>query len=349
MYMLRHLLVVGLSLGTPLCHATHARGGEIRYEYLGIVGEGYRYTIEIHLYSDPGAPADRPELILHIGNEVDTVPRGDSIPLGGCPTTIHCIYPITHIFPGPGAYLLTVEDPNRTAGLANIPNSVNVPLGLRAVLEINSFGANSSARFNAPVTDQAYTWSTLVHDPLVTDPDGDSLSFELVTCLGGDLDNDGIIDAVPDYALPEAVTPPGDFIWVDPGSGVLLWDQPNLLGYYQIALKCTERRLVAGTWITVGEVTRDMTLCVSQIPTGMVNAVATVTPLLTPIGGHGMYMTAIRFTDLRILDAAGRMVVQLGPGHNGTIDLSRLSSGTYTVVANVAFGPVRSARLALVR
>ncbi len=349
MNMLRPLLVIVLSVGNLLCHATHSRGGEIRYEYLGVVGGGYLYRIEIHLYMDPGAPADRPEVILHIGNDVDTVPRTDSIPLGGCPSTIQCIYPISHVFAGPGAYLMTVQDPNRTPGLMNIPNSVNVPLGLSAVLEINSFGANSSARFNAPVTDQAYSWSTLVHDPQVTDPDGDSLSFELVACLGGDLDDDGIFDPLPGYMQPEAVTPPGDFIWVDPATGVLLWSQPNLSGYYQIAIKCTERRLVAGTYITVGEVTRDMTLCIAQIPTGMADAAVTGTPWLTPNGSYGLYKISMPNTDLRVFDAAGRTVLQLGPNNNGTIDLSLLTSGIYSVVAHDVSAAVRSVRLALVR
>jgi hypothetical protein len=183
----------------------------------------------------------------------------------------------------------------------------------------------------------------------VTDPDGDSLSFELVTCLGGDLDSDGVGDPIPGYLLPESATPPGDFMWVDPATGVVLWDQPNMLGYYQIAIKCTERRLVAGTWFNVGEVTRDMTICASQVPTGVLDASATGSPLLTPNGSYGLYTLATHFTEVRVLDAAGRTVLQLGSASNGTIDLSRLTSGTYTVVARDASGLLRSTRVALVR
>ncbi len=327
-----------------LCQATHVRGGELRYDYVAAVPGGWLYSIEVHLFLDPSSPADRPEVILHIGNLTDTVPRTDSVPLGGCPTMIHCIYATTHVFTSFGAYLLTVEDPNRVSGLMNIPNSVDVSLGLSAELEINTFGANSSARFNAPVTDQTYTWSTLVHDPQVTDPDGDSLSFELVTPLGL-----GLLP-IPGYVLPDIATGPGDFTWIDPATGVFLWDQPNMMGNFQIAIQCTERRLVNGTWTIIGQVTRDMPLCIGQLPTGIAGASSMETPLLTPNGSYGLFTItdASHFSDVSVVDATGRMVMQQARTPNGEIDLSGLTSGTYVVSVRSASG-VASSRVALFR
>lgn len=341
---LRPWLVAVLLLWTMLCQATHVRGGELRYDYVAAVPGGWLYSIEVHLFLDPSSPADRPEVILHIGNLTDTVPRTDSVPLGGCPTMIHCIYATTHVFTSFGAYLLTVEDPNRVSGLMNIPNSVDVSLGLSAELEINTFGANSSARFNAPVTDQTYTWSTLVHDPQVTDPDGDSLSFELVTPLGL-----GLLP-IPGYVLPDIATGPGDFTWVDPATGVFLWDQPNMMGNFQIAIQCTERRLLNGTWTIISQVTRDMPLCVGQLPTGITDVSSTEAPLLTPLGSYGLFMItgATRFSEVNVLDATGRTVVQQARTTNGEIDLSGLTSGTYVVSVRSASG-VASSSVPLIR
>jgi hypothetical protein len=107
--------------------------------------------------------------------------------------------------------------------------------------------------------------------------------------------------------------------------------------------------LINGTWTVIGQVTRDMPLCVYQLPTGITDASATEAPLLTSNSSYGLYTIATRFTDLSVLDAAGRTVLQLGPVPGGTIDLSRLTSGTYTVVARDPAGPIRSTRVALIR
>jgi hypothetical protein len=327
--------------------ATHVLGGKIRYAYMGPTSGGELYSIEVHLYLDPGAPADRPEVILHIGNTTDTVPRTDSIPLPGCPSTLHCIYATTHVFPGFGAYLIRMEDPNRTNGTLNIPNSVSVPLALSAELQINSFGPNSSVRFDAPQTDQGQDWSTLVHDPLATDPDGDSLSFELVTPLG-----DGYLP-IAGYQLPDAVAPvPGGYTWVDPASGVFLWDRPTLLGYYQVAIRCTERRLVAGNWFRVGEVTRDMAICISQLPTGLAGPFTTAGPWLLPEGSAGHYRLQAEAVDavdaiVTVSDLSGRVAMQRSA--QGTIDLSGLPDGIYHVTLRTREGTPRTTRVALVR
>jgi hypothetical protein len=343
---MRHLLpFLLLALCAPLhVMATHVRGGEIRYTYVGPVPSGDLYDIEVHLYLDPGAPADRPEVILHIGNTTDTVPRTDSIPLPGCPGTVHCIYTTTHVFTGFGAYLIRVEDPNRIGGTLNIPDSFDEALALSAELEISSFGPNSSVRFDAPQTEQGLAWSTLEHDPLATDPDGDSLSFELVTPLG-----DGF-QPIAGYMLPDAVSPvPGGYTWVDPATGVFLWDRPALLGNYQIAIRCTERRLVGGNWFTVGEVTRDMSLCIGQLPTGIAAPSTAAGPWLLAEGRAGHYRVDAGAVDgiVSVCDVSGRLAMQRSA--QGTLDLSGLPDGIYQVTLRTGEGTPRTTRIALAR
>ena len=323
---------------TAACQASHIRGGELRYEYVGTVPGGIVYNITAFIYSDPSGPADIPELLINIDGLVDTVQRTALVPMpSACPTE-RSTYEVTRVFPGTGVYHITVVATNRTPGFVNIPNSVDVPLSLSALLNVVANGQNSSPVFNAPVTDLIYSWSTLVHDPQVTDPDGDSLSFELVTCLGADLNSDGIGDPIPGYLLPDVATGPGDFTWIDPATGVFLWDQPNMMGYFQIAILCTERRLINGTWTVIGHVT------------GISDTASTETLILTPLGSYGLFTitSATRFAEVHVLDATGRLVVLQGTTPNGMLDLSGLTSGTYVVTLRSASGSA-SSRVALIR
>jgi len=55
-------------------HASHFLGAEIRYVPTGT--DLYSYTIELDMYSDLNSTADRPEILLDLGDgTVDTVPR----------------------------------------------------------------------------------------------------------------------------------------------------------------------------------------------------------------------------------------------------------------------------------
>jgi hypothetical protein len=239
-----------------------------------------------------------------------------------------------------------VEDPNRRDGITNIPNSVNVPFSVTATLTIDVSGPNSSPRFNASQTDQAYTWSTLVHDPQAFDPDGDSLSFELMPCLGSDMGGDGTPDPIAGYLMPEEIgSSTSDYSWVDPSTGVFLWDQPNMLGSFQIAIKCTQWR----NGMAIGDVTRDMSLCVWQLPTGIHDAANAGAPWLFPEGSAGHYHVDPQLADgsVTVLDGSGRVVKQSSARE--TIDLSALGDGVYSVVIRNAEGTVVTTRVALVR
>jgi len=317
---LRSILLLVCIASLKLAHATHEMGGELRFNHIS----GYLYSIEIHLYVNPNSQADRPNEELNIDGVVDTVPLTDSIPLPGLCPTVHCIYTIQHVFPGPGTYTITLEDPNRIAGIMNIPNSVNVPLGLRATLIITSLGADNSPRFNAPPTDIGYTWSTLVHDPQITDPDGDSLSCELLTPLGYN------VDPIPGYQLPDVLTAAGDFTWCDPHTGVFLWDHPNLMGLFTIAIRCTEWR----GGVMIGEVTRDMLICLGTLPTAISEQEnAPAMRILSDGTGMVEVITNIhRDATIEVFDAQGRSVRTITTtGERTVIDTRTFAEGVYIV------------------
>ena len=154
-----------------------------------------------------------------------------------------------HTFAGNGIYTISFEDPNRNAGIVNIPNSVNVPFYIESTLIINPFlGSNSSPQLLNPPIDNGCTNTPYYHNPGAFDPDGDSLSFSLITCRGYEGEN------IPGYNMPNA----SNYISINPTTGDLVWDSPTMVGEYNIAILIQEWR----QGVLIGNVVRDMQISI---------------------------------------------------------------------------------------
>lgn len=222
--------------------ATHNRAGEIIYEQVDALT--YKVTVITYTNTAPGVVADRSELEVFWGDNTSTVvQRTSKVDLPNYYRRNE--YVGTHTYPGAGTYQIIVEDPNRNEGVLNIPNSVEVMFSLKTTLQINSFtGANNTPILLNPPIDRAGRYAKFIHNPSAYDPDGDSLSYELTTCLG----NDG--NPIENYILPEA----SNAIYVDAITGDFVWDTPVKLGIYNIAIKIIEWR----NGVRIGEIIRDM-------------------------------------------------------------------------------------------
>lgn len=154
-----------------------------------------------------------------------------------------------HTFAGNGIYTISFEDPNRNAGIVNIPNSVNVPFYIESTLIINPFlGSNSSPQLLNPPIDNGCTNTPYYHNPGAYDPDGDSLSFSLITCRGYEGEN------IPGYHMPNA----SNYISINPTTGDLVWDSPTMVGEYNIAILVQEWR----QGVLIGNIVRDMQISI---------------------------------------------------------------------------------------
>ncbi len=226
--------------------ATHNRAGEITYRHLG----GFQYEATIITYTKSDSPADRPELGISWGDgSLDTIPRingsGQGVIVSG--TIKRNVYVGVHTFPGPSVYTLSFEDPNRNAGVVNIPNSVNIPFYVSTQLVINPFlGINNSVQLLNPPIDEACPGQIFIHNAGAFDPDGDSISYRLLECRG----ENGLI--IPGFGQPQA----SSFFSIDAITGDLVWDSPlpSGLGEYNVAFIIEEWR----RGILIGSVTRDM-------------------------------------------------------------------------------------------
>lgn len=226
--------------------ATHQRAAEIIYKHL----DGLTYEVWIITYANNN-PANESRTYLPIewgDGDGEDIPRTiKQIIENG---VVYNEYYGKHTFPGPGTYTLSMEDPNRNWGVVNIPNSVNVPIYVETTLVINPLiGANNSVQLlNEPI-DYGCVNKTFIHNPGAYDADGDSLSYRLVKCRGA------FGEIIPGYVYPNEVLPdPENTFTINPLTGDMIWDVPNLQGEFNIAFIIEEWR----RGVKVGSVVRDM-------------------------------------------------------------------------------------------
>lgn len=244
--------------------ATHNRAGEITYRWIS----GYTYEITVTTYTNTYATsADRCEVTVYFGDGDSAVaPRvngpsvlcstHDGVMYTTVPNTKLNIYKTTHTYHGPSNYTITMEDPNRNAGICNIPNSVNTSFFLRTELVINPFlPSNSSPVLLNPPIDQACVGECFEHNPGAFDADGDSLYYSLTTCYANGAPIFG-------FTLPPNMT----YESIDHHTGDLLWCVPTEICQYNIAIQIDEWKLLPNTHTRyfAGYVLRDMQINVAS-------------------------------------------------------------------------------------
>ena len=242
------LLILGLFFClTFTAKATHQRAAEITYVWLG--GNAYEFTLTCYTYSPSPAGLQRDSLLVQWGDGLEEyIPRVVLQDLGDDYTLN--VYKKIHNFASSGSFTISMEDANRNFGVVNVPNSVMVPMHIETELVINPFlGNNNSVQLlNAPV-DKGCVGKLYLHNPSAYDPDGDSLSYRLVSCKG----QDGI--DIAGYTLPQA----SHSFEIDAVTGELRWDVPVLQGEYNVAIMVEEWR----HGVKIGSVIRDMQILIS--------------------------------------------------------------------------------------
>jgi gliding motility-associated-like protein len=247
------LVLIFLLAACANAFATHNRAGQITYRFIGDWQHAvYRYEITITTFTKTSSyQADRPQLdSVYLGDtSIPTVFVRDTFI--DMPNDIRKnIYTEEHTYNGNGHYLIHFTDPNRNANVRNIPNSVAVPFYLETYLEINPFiGPNNSIWTTYDPIDQGCINRIYIHNPFAHDPDGDSLSYELIECKGA-----GGIPIVG-YTYPSA-----SHSFTLDQDGFLTWDSPTMTGEYNAAFLIKEWR--NGTMI--GYVERDMQILIGN-------------------------------------------------------------------------------------
>ena len=250
-------------LSVPL-FATHNRAGDITYKHIS----GLTYEVSVSIFADPNSPAfrNRDEVEINWGDNSGIDSVGNPIigpDILNRPNVKKRTWIARHTFPGPGSFRIRVEDRNRNGGVDNITNSINVPFTVESLLRIpldNQIN-NSVVLRNDPIDDACFG-ELYIYNPGAFDPDGDSLAYELASSLGT-----GGFQA-PGFNFPSASIS----LTVDPISGDLIWDRPNEVGLYNLAIRIKEYR----NGVLLGSVLRDLQIqvfpgCNNRPPNILVN------------------------------------------------------------------------------
>ncbi len=305
--MKQKLLLFLAFMAAPIAlFATHNRAGEIHIEQIGPLT--IRATI-ITWTKTSSVNADRDTLEINWGdgqiqkvrrdNGPGLIPQG--VPLAN--DVKYNLYIEDHTYAGPQTYIISMTDQNRIGGIINVnpPASDNVPFHIQTtyIFQDAQFGgSNTTPYLLQPPIDNACVGKPFKHNPNASDPDGDSLSYELIVPLQGP----GV--EVPNYSFPNEISPgPDNTFHLNPISGDILWQSPKVAGIYNIAFAVISWRKGKIIDMTV----RDMQIFVSNC-TNNPPRVETIDELCVVAGKPVDFLvkgTDMDATDLILLTALG--------------------------------------------
>ena len=248
--------------------ATHNRAGEIIIEQIGDCNNlTIRATIVTYTKASSAA-ADRDSLTICWGDgtcQVIARINGPSGGINGVPQgqvigndTKKNLYTAVHTYPGRATYVISMTDPNRNGGILNVnpPTSDVVPFHIQTTytfLNSQFQGCNNTPVLLKPPVDFACVGQPFKHNPSAFDVDKDSLSYHLIVPL------QGVNSNVPNFFYPNQIKPGiNNNLTLDPKTGDLVWDSPQLEGEYNIAMIIVEYRL----GVPIDTMVRDMQIFV---------------------------------------------------------------------------------------
>ncbi len=269
------LAIIMAGVGNSV-YATHLRAGEITVRRIGGC-PSLTFEITITVYTNTDSPIRFGgnmgfDDILDFGDGTRMqVPEQPNTPLSGFDDVGKAFFKIQHTYGGPGKYLISYREPNRNGGVLNMDNSLHTRFYLETLLDIDPFkGCNDSPVLLIPPVDQACPGVAFMHNPGAYDPNGDSLSFEMVVPYS-DVNLTVVNYRDPNHpgfysnynTANEAGNGQPTFA-IDPITGTLTWDSPGATGEYNIAFVIKEWRKVRGIWYQIGFVRRDMQIIVED-------------------------------------------------------------------------------------
>lgn len=317
---------------------------------------GTSYGILVRVFTtEPGTLENSCQVLFCDGDGDTTIADRINGPSGSCNpfhqgmflslSLFESVYYGEHTFPGPGTYTLCYSAPNRPGGICNILASATTPGYVKAELVIDSVaGANSSPVYTTLPLNYDTIGIISYYNPSVTEPDGDSLYYELVSPM-----ENGI--AIPGYTTPAT----SSTFSIDHATGTVTWDAPvsNCTYYYDIKISEWRHPGTGAPAYYIGSTMQDILNWVSN-PTGIVDPGDTDLHLFVyPNPSESTLLLDFDTWEhgsarIEIINTLGQQVLltnntSFSTGHNNTsVDIQSLPPGVYFV--KLAIGTQRTAQ-----
>ncbi len=249
--------------------ASHIRAGEIIAENINNSPLSWQFTLIMYTDLTSNVQSESVDFDFGDGSPLQNVPRATQVDLGN--NTALNTYVVNHTFNSAiGArFTISATEENRNGCIINFENSINSTFHVQSEIILDAaVGINATPRFTQIPVVNANFGQTWVFDNGGFDPDpDDSVSYEW-TVPKLSQNSDVLFYRDPDVVaggLTEDGTAPA-FIDLDPVTGVIVWDAPNLIGCFNIAFNIVEwkKNPFTGEYIRRSTVTRDMQIIVRQ-------------------------------------------------------------------------------------
>jgi hypothetical protein len=264
----------GLILGCYSAYSTHIRAGEITARRINDFSLEYEFTFTG--FRDTGSNIEFGSGTFSFGDgttvsNLSTVkePAGNGIE--------KVVIVLTHRYNSPARYVVSYEEDYRNDDIINMNNSVGTAFYVESKILIDPFvGLNNTPTMTVPPIDFGAVGVRFEHNPGAQDAEGDSISYRFTTpkmSQNMDVTNYRVLNNPGFYSNfasgSESLGPPsltldaitGDLVWDAPGDDFVT-DGRDDVREYNVAFVIEEWRLLAGEYLKISEITRDMQIIV---------------------------------------------------------------------------------------
>ena len=271
-------------------YSTHLMGGQITATYLNSDSSGSHYILEFTAYRDTVGIAMQNTALFDV-SILDTsgswnllythtidydTNSGNLMPSVSTYGVEVYTFLDTIILPSNGYYSISWDDCCRNGAIVNMSNPLQESMRLTTYLEVDTSSVNSSPTYLTPPIAYLPDDTLWQYNPLPFDPDGDSLTWSMVTPL----DDFGNVSGYT-FLSDTLYSDTNGIFSLDSVTGELSWD-PAMIGNFATSFIIEEWR----NGIKIGEMRRDMQFIVISDTTNAMPQISNMQTVPTNTGGY---------------------------------------------------------------